>query len=145
MTYDADDPRAYDEHGILRDGVTIRVGMMARDGASRDSARSHNPQTAGYIHGGGGYKPGHIVSADAAARDASEIARREMIDEMSRAWQGAPRPPKGDVPLTCRPASSDVKVADWRTIDAAESQRIRDAAYHQMVADLQNAWRGSPA
>jgi hypothetical protein len=105
-------------------------------------------------------------------------------DEMERAWQGAPKPPKGDVPvgpgpkagmsctvngqrgrlvesgdrgwLRCEPVSDDgddgvtdaiahsaTSVTTGDTVAAA--QRVRDAAYHRMVADLRDAWRGTPA
>jgi hypothetical protein len=128
---------------VLRDGVTIRVGMMMRD--ERSAGRSH-----GLVHtGNDGHSPGHVYSTDGATRDASERARAEAIAEMCDAWRPTPRGVTADAR---RQNPGDDEIYDARlaspggaVLDAQAAQAIRDTAYREYCARLQDEWRGGRA
>jgi hypothetical protein len=133
--FDADDPAAYDRNGILRDGVTIRVSKMMRDGVQRQH------DAGPIVHTGDGCRPGHIFSTDTSMRDAAEIARREYIDGLVNAWR---RPSKKDKPSQFGgDGHRDPEIDDVRrpVLDAAEAERIRAEARDAYITYVTNAWR----
>jgi hypothetical protein len=147
--YDADDPRAYDRNGALRDGVTIHVPKMMRDAAVRDRDAGRR----GIIHTGDNHRPGSVFSADTNLRDASARARAEAIAEMCDAWRPKvttdarrrrkdPDEDEDDDEIDdARLASRD---AGRAVVDAQAAQEVRDAAYREYCARLQDEWRTRP-
>jgi hypothetical protein len=137
--YDADDPRAYDRNGILRDGVTIRVGMMARDSARSEHDASH------IGHSGNHARPGHAI-VDSAISDAAALARAEAFYDTTQAWKRTPealRRAAADGGNATRIDPRD-GVDPAEPLDVAQSQAIRDAAYREYCARLQDEWRTRP-
>jgi hypothetical protein len=125
MIYDVNDPRAYDEHGCVRDGVTIRVPKMLRDHVLGDAPTGR----FGIIHTGGFHKPGFVMLADASARDAAEEARQQMIADARNAWKGQREDDDNEFDKT-RPM-----------LDAAEAERLVTDARNTWIAEMQNAWK----
>src|SRR5262245_50605884 len=129
-----------DDDEVLRDGQTMRVPMMMRDGVGfTDSLAQH--------------RPGQRFSVDAAARARVEQARAEGIKEMCDAWKNPPDV-RGQQPgdqctingapghlnhrLECIP---DKRQDSVPVHDAAAGQRIKDEAYAEMCRELTEAWK----
>ena len=115
------DDDALDENGVVKDGRSIRVPLMMRDG--------------------GAGRPGSTFDYAAAAR-VKEQAYQDAKREMSDAWRTPPvaQPaPAGAAPVEVEAARPAIPVTD---ADFARLRQIRDEAYRAMVAELANAWRG---
>jgi hypothetical protein len=81
-----DNNDAFDEHGMLRDGRSLRVSMQMRDSlqrrtptGSRVTDGSDNPSALN--------KPGYRVIGDTAARDAKAAALRDYESDLTTAWR----------------------------------------------------------
>jgi hypothetical protein len=157
---DYDDDSVFDENGLLKDGRRMRVSVMMRDSASdvqRAVAEDAVARRFGLRHALDLHQPGPRFCTDAAANAECARAYAEMCDEMQNAWRtpaadaGGPRCQKpGDqctingAPghlnerLECVPDRQDARPV----YDAAESCRIKAAAYQQMVDEMTSAWKG---
>jgi hypothetical protein len=140
--YNFDDDRAYDEHGVLRDGCGVRVSKMMRDAMPDRATCDSTAARFGVTHSGGWNRPGSIVLADADLRDAGARARVEAFYDTTQAWRGPRKDgaattqnaPKGTVPAGPGAPNS-------QSNDDAAGRSMADRAYEQMIHDLENAWR----
>jgi hypothetical protein len=152
---------------ILRVPMMMRDSMspLQRSVADAKMARDAAKQRFGLDDALALHKPGQRFCTDQTARARVEQARAEGIREMCDAWQRKPNVNsetgvgshelRGQQPgdqctingapghlnhrLECIPDKRQDAVP--RVMDAAESQRIKDQAYREMVDDLTNAWR----
>ena len=129
----------FDERGLLRDGKSVRVSLMMRDGMSpsqRAVAEDALARRFGLRHALDLHQCGPRHCTDAAANDAREKAYQEMCDELMNAWRtpSAPLPAPGAAARDATPARP--------VYDAAEGRRIKQAAWREMVDEMTNAWRG---
>jgi hypothetical protein len=143
---------------VLRDGATFTVPMSARDSASRDASRLSTGRSHGIIHTGDNHRPGSVFSADANVRDASEAARREWIADMTTAWKRTPESIRNATADARRgrrqkdpDEEDDDEIDDARQVlgdraprDAQAAQEVRDRAYREYCARLQDEWRTRP-
>jgi hypothetical protein len=151
-----DDDDAFGPDGLLKDGRRSRVPMLLKDGSTveledwqREIIYAHR---VGLSDAADLHRPGPRFSTDEAALDAKQAAYLEMVRDLD--YRTAPKPPaalapRGQQPgdvctingapghlnhrLECVPDRHD---AVPRTMDATESQRIKDEAYAEMVAAM---------
>ena len=87
----------FDERGLLRDGKSVRVSLMMRDGMSslqRSIAEDAAARRFGLRHALDLHQPGPRFCTDAVANDAREQAYLDMVEDMQNAWRtpsAAPR------------------------------------------------------
>jgi hypothetical protein len=144
-----------DDGGPLRDGQGIRVPLNMRDSDTLSPMQREVMAD----------KAARLRAEDATARlapryttapvDAREAAYRAMVDEMTTAWQRTPvadvrgqregdkctingAPGHLNAKLECVPDKRQDS-APRRAMTMDEMQRIKDAAYEEMVRDLD--WR----
>jgi hypothetical protein len=117
ITADASDPAAYDERGILKDGYRIRVPISMMDNAP--------PQR----------------SAPLSITTGLRLDREFFPD-------GSPRTPRAPRTQRSQPVVDADQYRDHKPgfrdaarITADAGQTAKDAAYNEMVADLQDAWK----
>jgi hypothetical protein len=137
--------RRDDDDEVLRDGGTVRVPMMLRDGSTVELEDWQ--RNVIYAHRFGLddrlalHKPGQRFCTDQVAND----AREEVYQDEKRKLQDAWRQPVGDAappPIESRANMTDARSVP-RTMSLADAQAIRDAAYEQSVRELTEAWKGS--
>jgi hypothetical protein len=159
-----------DDDDVLQPGQTLRVPMIFRDSMSEIQKSVADAKMARSVAQRFGlndaldlHKPGQRFSVDAAARAHVEEVYQDEKRKLQEAW----RQPTADVsgefrgqqsgdvctvreggvdegsPGHLRMVNGELRcVQDARpTYDAANGQRIKDAAYREMVDELQNAWR----
>jgi hypothetical protein len=134
-----DDNDIFDERGIIRDGKRMRVPITMMDSRLPiERMRSNQPlviSSAGYIpeeirarmYDG---IPGVTVSSD-ARRSRKQVARDPMGREAGTYEEED----------TYRDHKPGYRVGDAARITADAGQALKDAAYSEMVADLQDAWK----
>jgi hypothetical protein len=140
---------------VIRDGETLYVPMFAMDALQRAIATDPdmNPPTgAGDAHDSGGcfvvdaagstqlHRPGArflrtpATGADHARlvtlRAVADDARAAWLNDMQTAWRVADAEPEFNDEAT-----------DGVVYDAVEGQQRKDAAWGDMIDELQNAWR----
>ena len=132
MTRYTDD--AFDEHGVLRDGKTVRVSMQMRDAAMLRHAGQRQQTTARITDGTGNplglHKPGFRVRTG-DNRQAIKDALAEYEAEMTNRWRD------GD-------SDDENYYSDTGTHHGADSStrhRQVDQAYQEYDRQLANAWR----
>ena len=113
----------FDENGLLRDGRTLRVGMLMRDSLSPVQLAIADSHT---LHDGlgnaAGNKPGYVFAADASARATLRDAYDQYDQDAANAW--------------CTPGSlPEVKHDNSRPMTL-------DEVYAQRELEDQIAWRG---
>jgi hypothetical protein len=136
ITADINDPSAYDEDGILKDGYRIRVPVEMMDSTlplQRIGTVPRNIVTG--LNMQRFYFPDGESKADFAARIAPrQPARRVQRDQQEHQAE--------DATVTEAYASHKpgYRVAD-ATVTQDAGQALKDAAYEEMVRDNENAWK----
>ena len=157
-----------DPDGVLLPGQTLRVPMMFRDSMSEIQKSVADAKMARERFGLNDaldlHKPGQRFCTDAAARTHVEEVYQDEKRKLQDAWRTpvARGQQEGDVctvreggvaegspghlrmvngKLTCVPDRRQDSAPRGPTYDAAEGERIKAAAYAEMVDELTNAWR----
>ena len=90
----------FDENGVLRDGHSVRVPMMMRDGMTPLQRAVAQHSLAMRLHDGRGgpigHKPGFVYSTDASLNDAKERAYAAYDAELRDAYKH-PQGWRGDI------------------------------------------------
>jgi hypothetical protein len=147
-----DDP--FDERGVLSDGGRIRVPMMMRDSDDGLTAlqRSVRDATAPLrvvdAFGNSGLalsRPGprYLAAGEHTSHHAVLVmldhqrreARDQYVADLQDAWKGN---------NTARGTRSQDSAPRGPVYDAVEGQRVKDAAYAEMVNELVTAWQRKP-
>jgi hypothetical protein len=158
-----------DPDGVLLPGQTLRVPMMFRDSMSEiqrsvADAKMTRDKRFGLADSSSLHRPGQRFSVDAAARERVEQAYWDMKRDLQDAWRqpvaDATPVGRGQQPgdqctingypchlnhrLECIPARSQDSAPRGPVYDAVEGQRVKDAAYAEMVNELTTAWQRKP-
>ena len=143
-----DERSALDHHGIMRDGIAMRVPLQMRDASHLTDAHLHRP----------GFRVG-----DASTRDARQKANDEYVRELCDAWKGKPdnkltgfgsgefrsAQQEGDVCTVngvngyirngvCVPGQPELKPIK---LDANAHRSRMAQAYDAYDSEISNAWR----
>jgi hypothetical protein len=146
-----------DENRILRDGEIYSCHMMMRDSITKsdaqialDATRAVKMRDAAIHnakHSPGFIRAAPVITDAMLARNAARAEYYDAVDrELENAWRGkAPvADATGDDPRKAwHDANNASRTAISRTTDAAAAQDMRDAAYAEVDAYLQNAWRNT--
>ena len=131
---DDDDDSPFDRNGLLKDGRTTRVSMMARDGLSDvQRAIMADKATRQFDDSGCRHRLGPAVLTDQAGRERKAKAYAAMCAELQDAWK--------------TPSSPAVTEASTNNMNDREVARVHDTgdakrdAYLDYVADLTSAWQ----
>jgi len=149
--HDTDDDDMFDERGLLKDKRSVRISMMMRDSADgltdlvRDATAPLRVVDAFGNSGlalsrpGARYLTAGTRTTDHAAMVMLDHLRREARDqyivELQDAWKGN---------NTARGTRSQDSAPRGPVYDAVEGQRVKDAAYAEMVNELVTAWQRKP-
>jgi hypothetical protein len=152
---------ALENDSVLKDGVSLRVHMSARDSASRfGDARSFwdaNRDSPLVVHpsrvgGASGSRPGFRVFDGDVGRADREAAYREHEEFLRDAWKSKPsRDPEeneddddDDMPQgeleQMTSVASDRRVLDVAAMSAAHA-RAMDSLYRKISEDVSQQWR----
>jgi hypothetical protein len=116
---------AIDEHGVVRDGVTLHVPLHLRDGL---------PDGGGTVLADAFGREPSYVRSDAAAREAKARAWQDANDEAENAWRGA-AVVAGNAVLTLDAAMR---------MDDAARRAVKEAAWNAAQLADEGAWRAGP-
>lgn len=147
-----------DDDDVLRDGQRISVPMNMRDAMSelqRAVAEDKAARRVGLADSASLHRPGQRFSVDEAARRHVEEVYLDEKRKLQDAWRTPVVDTRGQQPgdqctIDGQPGHLDHRircVPDKRqdsvrpVYDAAEAQRIKDAAYAEMCRELEEVWR----
>jgi hypothetical protein len=130
----ADDDSPFDHNGLLKDGRTARIRMTARDSGTVRGAIAADRQRISDGNPHALHRPGNRVLADAPAYDAVAAAYEDAGRLQAQAWKRGP----GGARLDAGPPVADSTPG---SPTLADSERIKNAAYQQMVRDGEQAWK----
>jgi hypothetical protein len=128
---------ACDERGILRDGVTARIALTARDSAPGRRIVDANGD-AGLALCCPGYRQlvGGDSLGDQGLRDERRQAYRDYQNSMSRAWRSDAAPDEDA-------NRNQNESRDHRSIAQrmADHQRTMQSVYDSYAAEMSHAWK----
>ena len=143
-----------DSDEILRDGQTLSVRLMMRDGSPNPALSERQRAIAAATHDtatfdastfdAASHKPGHRYANDAAPLNDAQRLRYGVFDaakerayadrdrDLINSWRGSKSPPTGSYP------EGTSHEGDNNRCDA---QQTMDAAYSEYDLRIQNSWR----